>query len=125
MPAGSVPTGRILKPIADRTNVGLEVTAGPVSVLFATDGTSVSISPQVALKVVGVITVANPNTGPISGSIGGDIGQGFLVGGSLPLGSGGKAGVRGAALRMGVGVELPLGLGKLVERLGMAGVDLP
>ena len=60
-----------------------------------------------------------------SGAIGGDVGEGLLVGGSLLLGKNGVIGpLQGGSLRAGVGLTLPLGTSQLLERIGMLSLNL-
>lgn len=125
LPAVTQPLGRLAKPIADRTSLSLEVTAGPVTAAFGTDATSVALQGEVALKLMVALTVAEPDPSTFSGAIGGDVGEGLLVGGSLLLGKNGVIGpLQGGSLRAGVGLTLPLGTSQLLERIGMLSLNL-
>jgi hypothetical protein len=111
------PLGRPIKPVADRTTVGVEITTVNLVQQFASDGTATGATPAPSMKVMFFVTVAEPNTSTISPSIGADFGEGLLAGGSVEL-DGNTLAARGASLRLGVGVQSPA-VTRLLDKLGI------
>lgn len=104
--------------VVANTDISARVTAGPVQATFGltSSGGSISVSPSVELSAMVDATYTAPGThSGVPLSIGGDAGEGLMVGGSLNT-VGGK--LVGATVSAGVGVGVDLKLGSAAKRLG-------
>jgi hypothetical protein len=104
-------------PLAD-VNVSVDATAGPVAASFASDATSVNISPSVGLKIMVSATYRHSDPSFVTGSFGGDFGEGVLYGGGMEYGN---HGISSISAKLGIGVQWPIG-GKWGKRLSIGGV---